>query len=109
MKPSVAIREALKRYDREDYLCLVIDDVLQDAYPDMAWLERANIGHEIKSTFMPTIKSKGDTDCLTVYLKETDRQYRYYVMRYGHDSKACFKRRVAWWERHIIALEERGL
>lgn len=52
-----------------------------------------------------------NNECLTLftYLARHDKKYQNYRTCWGHDSKACFKLRVKWFEALILKLESKGL
>lgn len=115
MKASALIQAALKTHyirgcadyskgrNHSEYMCHAMRGYLLDnglnPYADF-------VDHAV-ATFMPQI-AEYDTGCLCVALKGMDKKYDRYARQYGHDSKACYKIRVQWWQAHIEKLQTMG-
>ena len=116
MKASQIIRKALEnnyaavsahKECKSEYMCNAMAYALRSGRV-VDPIDRLQLVEMAQDTFMPLLRSE-DTICLVNYLNSVDKKYASYANRWGHDSKACFKIRVAFWESHIAKLEAQGL
>lgn len=112
MKASQVLKQAMQFYvskyeDEEEghknvYMC----HVLSYNRDTVGWTETAieDVKYRIQEFLDPW-------HCMTLHvaLVRSDKIYNSYSKRFGFSSKACYSRRVKWFENLITQLESEGL
>jgi hypothetical protein len=103
MKASQILEIALNtRYSPDEYMCHCITEVCEDLK-----------GNDAAGLFLvdkiEKILDTANTIVLCNYLKRTSKKYAAFEKRWGHDSKACYDMRVAFWQDMINELKVSGL
>lgn len=103
MKASELLKAALANYKNDSYMCHELDKFQKEGTTETL-NSLVLLDNKIQSLLYPH-----RTIVLHNLLMSTSNKYNAYYFRYGFDSDACYKMRVAFWQDMIVELESQGL
>lgn len=102
MKASELLSKALENYKINSFMCHELDYLEAQG-------EGRSEAHLYLHNKIHNLLAPHSTIVLHNLLRYTNKKYEGYNTRYGHNCKACYKMRVAFWQDMIAELKAEGL